>query len=176
MRPAFACIRAGETALPGLSRELGLNGLARLDGHDAHGRPRAEAEGVQLQVSVSRCGAVTAVALARSGRIGVDLVDPGSAIPSAGLLDLTTAGERRWLESLPEPERRRKLFQVWACREALLKALGLGLSLDPGAVELAPFGEGLRPSRVLGSMSPPEGWHVEVLDQEGLILALAWAD
>lgn len=183
MRPAFTCIPAFSeaSALPGLSRELGLADPAHFSGHDAHGRPQAEAGGVPVQVSYSRCGPVVAVALALSGRVGVDLVNPLSRIPSDGLLDLTAPGERRWLDGLPEARRRRKLFQVWACREALLKALGLGLTLDPGAVELEPEGEdGLRPARVLGSGSPPEGWHVEVMDgeglAEGLILALAWAD
>jgi len=182
MRPAFTCTPAFSEAatLPGLSRELGLAVPAAFSGHDAHGRPRAEAGGVPVQVSFSRCGAVAAVALRLTGRVGVDLVDPRSGIPTEGLLDLTSPGERAWLGGVPEASRRRRLFQVWACREALLKALGMGLALDPGAVELEPDGEGLRPSRVLGCPSPPEGWHVHVRDgeglAEGLILALAWGD
>jgi len=181
VRPAFACVPIFQeaTALPALCRELGLAG-ARFEGHDPHGRPRAFAGDAPLAVSVSRCGPVCAVALALGGRVGVDLVDPRSTIPSEGLADLASPDERRWLETLPEGSRRRKTFQLWACREALLKALGLGLTLDAGAVELEPLGDGLRPSRVLGSPMPPVGWHVEVTDgaglAEGLILALAWAD
>ncbi|BDU73926.1 4'-phosphopantetheinyl transferase superfamily protein [Mesoterricola silvestris] len=182
MRPAFALLPAftEATALPGLARELGLDAPARFAGHDAHGRPLAEAAGLPVPVSLSRCGPVTAVALGSAGRVGVDLVDPRCGIPTGGLLDLAAPGERTWLEPLSGPELRRRVFQVWACREALLKALGLGLTLDPGAVELEPDGEGLRPSRVLGSPAPPTGWHVQLLDgeglAEGLILALAWAD
>lgn len=181
MRPAFTCVPAfaEASALPGLSAALGLASPALFAGHDPHGRPRAEAAGLPVPVSLGRCGAICAVALGAQGRVGVDLVDPRAALATADLMDLASPGERLWLEALPEP--RRKLFQVWACREALLKALGLGLALDPGAVALEPWGaDGLRPSQVLGAGAPPEGWHVEVLDgeglAEGLILALAWAD
>jgi 4'-phosphopantetheinyl transferase len=182
MRPAFTCTPAfaEASALPGLALELGLPGPARFKGHDPHGRPLADCEGAPVPVSFSRSGAVCAVALGRAGRVGVDLVDPHSHIPAEGLFELAAPEERLWLSALPAAERRRKLFQVWACREALLKALGLGLTLDPGAVALEPSGDGLRPSRVLGSPTPPVGWHVEVRDgeglAEGLILALAWAD
>ena len=183
MRPAFLCVPAfaAASALPELSRALGLPTQALFSGHDPHGRPRAEAGGVPVPVSLAHCGAVWAVAMGASGRVGVDLVDPRAAIATSSMLDLTSPGERTWLEPLPEAVKRRRLFQIWACREALLKALGLGLTLDPGAVELAPCGDdGLEPARVLGCGTPPEGWHVEVLDgtaqAEGLILGLAWAD
>jgi phosphopantetheinyl transferase len=116
------------------------------------------------------------VALGRSGRIGVDLVDPGSSLPSPDLLDLATSFERAWIGELREDPRRR-LLELWACREALLKALGLGLALDPGAVELD---RDLRPVRVLGSPSPPQGWRVETGEGTGIaggmIVALAWTD
>jgi len=181
VKPAWVCLPAYSeaTALPGLSRELGLAEPARFAGHDAHGRPRAESQGTALPVSVSRCGAVCAVALAAGGRVGVDLVDPCSNLPTASMLELASSSERLWLEALPEQARRRRLFQVWACREALLKALGLGLALDLGAVELEPWGEeGLRPLRVIGCPTPPLGWHVAVEDGQGLaaglILGLAW--
>lgn len=183
MRPAFACVGASQeaAALPGLSRALGLEPPARFAGHDPHGRPRAESGGAPVPVSVGRCGPASAVALARGGRVGVDLVDPGARVSETGLLGLATPGERAWIQALPPAARRRKLLEVWACREALLKALGLGLALDPGAVELEPCGlEGLKPRRVLGSPAPPAGWHVRVEEgsgpADGLILGLAWTD
>lgn len=183
MRPAYACVRASTeaAALPGLSGALGLEPPARFSGHDPHGRPRAESGGRPVPVSLGRCGPASAVALARKGRVGVDLVDPCARVSDAGLLDLSTPGERAWIEALPEARRRRKLLEVWACREALLKALGLGLALDLGAVELEPMGvDGLRPRRVLGSPVPPLGWHVQVAEgtgpAEGMILGLAWTD
>jgi len=179
VRPAFTWVPAHDetSALPFLCQELGL-AEARFDGHDPHGRPRAFASDAPLPVSLSRCGTVCAVALSLGGRVGVDLVDPRAPLPLEALMDLASQGERTWLESLPESPRRRKLFQLWAAREALLKALGLGLRIDPGAVELAPWGEdGLHPIRVLGA---GEGWHVEVMAgrglAEGLVLALAWAE
>ena len=110
VRPAFACVAAHTeaSALPGLSEALGLAAPAFFSGHDPHGRPRAQSGGVPVPVSLSRCGRACAVALARGGRVGVDLVDPGARVPTAGLLDLTTPGERAWLEALsgsaPPPE------------------------------------------------------------------------
>lgn len=178
MRPVLAIVPASREAeaLEDLSRRLGLPEPARLDGHDVHGRPRARSGAAFLPLSLSRCGAACAVALGTEGRVGVDLVDPGTRVPTQGLLDLATPGERAWLAALPG-DPRRPLFELWACREALLKALGLGLALDPGAVELD---AGLRPLRVLGSPTPPLGWHVEAAGApapaEGMIVALAWAD
>ena len=178
MRPAWLCYPAGgeAEALAALSRRLGLPGAVRRDGHDAHGRPRARAGGGVLPVSFSRCGAVHAVALGLGGRVGVDLVDPREAHGTEQLLDLAAPGERLWLARLPEGLRRRRAYSVWAGREALLKALGLGLALEAGAVELEPWGEdGLRPCRVPGGAA---GWDVRVLEAEGpgqgLLLGLAW--
>jgi 4'-phosphopantetheinyl transferase len=113
--------------------------------------------------------------------VGVDLVDPAAGRRSEDLLSLMPPGERLWLGALPPERRAHRILQVWAAREALLKALGLGLALDPAAVELEPLGEeGLAPARVLGCASPPEGWHLALEEGQGpaagLILALAWAD
>jgi len=178
VRPAFACYPAGAEAeaLAELSLRLGLPKPARRAGHDPHGRPRAEAGETFLPVSFSRCGAVRAVALGLGGRVGVDLVDPGEHLATDQLMGLAAPGERLWLEPLPEDLRRRRLWEVWACREALLKALGLGLALEPGAVELEPWGaDGLRPCRVPGGAA---GWEVWVGDADGpgqgLLLGLAW--
>jgi 4'-phosphopantetheinyl transferase len=183
MRPAFACVPAAglEAALATLARQLGLPGEARFAGHDPHGRPRAEAGGRPLALSIARSGDLRALALAPAGRVGIDLVDPSAPLRSEALLELVSPRERLWLEALPPERLPRRLLQVWAGREALLKALGLGLALDPGAVELEPLGEeGLAPARVLGCGTPPEGWHLAMEEGEGLaaglILALAWAD
>ena len=173
MRPVVVCTLASGSEAPLLAR-AGEIGLAEVRlGHDPQGRPVAWADGAPVPVSISHCGPVGALALSRSGRVGVDLVDPGAPLATGALLELAAPPERLWLASLPEPLRRRRLFQLWACREALLKALGLGLAVDPAELELGPAGDGLRVLRAPGSAA---GWNLDLRDADGLILALAWAD
>jgi len=175
VRPAVAFAPADDpaAALAALSRSLGLPEPARFAGHDPHGRPRAMFRGEPLAVSLSRCRGRAAVALARAGRVGVDLVDPGAPIAAEAMMELAAPPERLWLAALPEGPRRHRLFQLWAGREALLKGLGLGLAEDADQVELAPAGGGLRVLRAPGSAG---GWHLDLQETNGLILALAWAD
>lgn len=179
MKPALAVVpAAGEPrALADLAWALGLPGGVRLDGHDVHGRPRARCGDQSVPVSLARCGGFRAVALGRSGRVGVDLVDPAAALAAtADLLDLASPGERAWILEAPGDPRRR-LFELWACREALLKALGLGLALDPASVTFAP---GPRVATLPGASTPPEGWRVETREVpgpgEGLLVAVAWTE
>jgi phosphopantetheinyl transferase len=160
-----------------IAKESGLPEPFRLDGHDPLGRPRAFAGGIAVPMSLSRCGAVRAVAVASRGRVGIDLVDPESAPETALLLDLLPDAEMR--RCLDGPDPRIDALRAWACREALAKALGIGLGLDPLAFELEPAGEGLRIRRMAGLGTRTEGWHLEVGCGEppyrGLVLALAWS-
>ncbi len=100
---------------------------------DIDGRPSADPP---FHVGLSHSDRWTAVALSRLGRIGIDI---------EAVRPVTTTLERRcltehelaWLDDIePELERSHRFFRVWTAKEAYLKALGVGLSVDPREVTI----------------------------------------
>ena len=146
---------------------------AELDGDlvllspDALGRPRArDGRGHPLAISVARAPGARLLALARHGRIGVDLeaLRPSSTLEAASDLFLPT--ERAWAASLPEPLRWRALLALWTAKEAVLKALGQGLGFGLDQVELASDGRGgILLRRLCGSELLARGWRIEHLER-----------
>ncbi|MCC3276303.1 4'-phosphopantetheinyl transferase superfamily protein [Arthrobacter sp. zg-Y20] len=106
----------------------------------SHGRPLYFVDGqpAPLQFSFSRSGGWLAAAAAPAG-VGVDLEDAGAeAFQGAGLEDvMATAAEKAAIAELAEPDRPRLRAQLWVRKEALLKAAGHGLRVDPRTVETA---------------------------------------
>jgi 4'-phosphopantetheinyl transferase len=47
-----------------------------------------------------------------------------------------TPREREWLERQPPAERSKSVAAIWTRKEAVLKALGLGLTYPPEAIEV----------------------------------------
>jgi 4'-phosphopantetheinyl transferase len=86
-------------------------------------------------VSVSRSGPWIAVATAELA-VGVD-VESVAAVAAAPLADVAlSAAERERHSLLPTGERAADLARTWARKEAVLKALGTGLDLDPSSFTL----------------------------------------
>ena len=109
----------------------------------SHGRPRLrnrpEMSIDAIEFSVSHGGDLLVLAFAAGDApVGVD-VEPMGALAnvSAELLDFTlTAAERKRLLKVPVPQRTRVFLRHWTAKEAVLKALGAGLSVEPQAVAL----------------------------------------
>ena len=100
-------------------------------GSSDHGRPRVRANETlprPASVSLSRAGSFSVVAVTDAGAVGVDVEAPGAAdfpgfdgvaLHPEESLDATTSST-----------------QVWTRKEALLKACGLGLDVDPATFRL----------------------------------------
>ena len=71
--------------------------------------------------------------MVRGGRLGVDVEDePFDAFGHPSLVRrMCAASERDRVASLPASSRRRALAQTWTAKEAVLKAVGVGLAIDP---------------------------------------------
>lgn len=85
--------------------------------------------GDQLVVpaSVSRGGGVTVVAVRTGGPVGVD-VERCRQLPALGLARRWySPAEVAWLAARPEPGHSRDFLRLWTAKEAVGKALGLGL-------------------------------------------------
>jgi len=111
----------------------------------SHGRPRLSrrpATAIEtIEFSVTHGGDLLVLAFAGNAPVGVD-VEPVGALEDVGadLLDFAlTLTERLRLLEVPAPQRRRFFLRHWTGKEAVLKALGIGLDVEPRAVTLPPF-------------------------------------
>jgi 4'-phosphopantetheinyl transferase len=77
------------------------------------------------------------VAIASAGDVGVDVEVLGRDITDWELVEQAlTKGERDRLQALPDGERTESFLRSWTRKEAILKAAGTGLGIDPRLVEL----------------------------------------
>lgn len=93
-----------------------------------------------LRANVSHAGSQVLVALTQGASIGVD-VEEHQATGFAGFDAIAlSAMEREVVAALPEPLRAQRRAEFWVRKEAVLKALGTGLLLDPARLCFAHTG------------------------------------
>ncbi len=131
-----------------------------------HGKPTLAAPPVGgLAFNLSHSGDLAALAVVRDGRVGID-VERARPLSDAPRLAqrILTVNEVAHYESLPAEKRLPTLIAAWARKEAVLKALGTGISGSPSsvAVSLDPGLEG-RDFVAVASSAVPERWSVRVL-------------
>jgi len=114
---------------------------------NAWGKPTLVRPAVDLAFNLSRSGERMLLGVTWGRELGVDVerVDPrlrdGEELSTLSARVLTPA-ERACFSSLPDDERPAAFVRAWARKEAVLKALGTGLSRAPSSVEvgLQPLG------------------------------------
>jgi 4'-phosphopantetheinyl transferase len=95
--------------------------------HQTHGKPEVEGNHVSFNLAHSGDFAVCAIGPGTQ-MIGVDLERVTPMTDAAGVARMILSPrERDDLERLAEPQRLRRLFEIWTCKEAALKAIGTGL-------------------------------------------------
>lgn len=142
---------------------------------DAHGKPRLA--GGELEFNLSHSGPALLLALSRRQPLGVDLEYSRRTRP---VLELARryfdADEADALAALPAAVRERAFLRLWACKEAVLKAHGGGISLGLAWARFAvdPRG-GIRAlAGTHGPLSSPD-WRVVAIAPDGdACAALAW--
>jgi 4'-phosphopantetheinyl transferase len=100
-----------------------------------HGRPVAAVSGhVVPELSIAHAPGIVVVATATQP-VGVDVEPVDRA--AAGLADVILApSERAQLDALPAETRDEMTLRWWVRKEAALKALGVGLDVDPSGLEV----------------------------------------
>lgn len=107
-----------ETAPADLRFAAGLNGKPFLT---------PKADGPDLRFNLSHSGERLLIAIAAGREVGVDVQHIDSLGAAEGLVRFLAPAERELLEGLPAQARRQVILQLWAAKEAALKATGEGV-------------------------------------------------
>ena len=119
-----------------LGERSGVEPQAILLGEDARGKPR-RVDGIGGSFSVSHSGERVAIAVSDTHELGIDIERRTSFFQPERLYKLVcSAAERAWLVAHPE-QAEREFGRLWTCKEALLKAVGMGLRTRPASIDLA---------------------------------------
>lgn len=108
-------------------------------GHDRQGRPFIEGRPT-LHISLATRGGVVAIALAEQP-VGVDVEELGEAPFPTSMLHRS---EARLIESLPAPAQPLAFAELWAAKEAYVKARGTGFVRAPDSFAVVLEGKRFR--------------------------------
>jgi 4'-phosphopantetheinyl transferase len=118
-----------------LARYLAVEPSSLTLGRTPAGKP--ELAGAPFRVSLAHGGGVALVAVTEGRDAGVDVEPVRPDSDRWTLVDhALTPDERLQLERVPPARRANAFLSMWTRKEALLKAAGVGLAVDPGLVEL----------------------------------------
>lgn len=176
--PDHRAVAAAAHALLGrlLARYAGLDHppvLART----GRGKPYAPAlAGIDFNLSHARDHAL--IAIARGQPLGVDLERIDRKLDAHDLARrFFSKREADALDALPEAQRAIAFLRLWTCKEAVLKALGAGISfgLDRVAFDLDAAGDPAAIAEVASEAGEAAGWRLSLLEPtEGFLGAIAW--
>jgi 4'-phosphopantetheinyl transferase len=142
-RVRFLCTRVALRCL--LGTRLGLKPSQVRFAIANRGKPELAAAYGELSFNVSHSGEHALIAISDSRTVGVDVERMDPAMDWRELLELVcTADEKRDLMAQPAPMQREHFFRCWTAKEALLKALGLGIAEGLHAVTVNQAGNGVQ--------------------------------
>ena len=139
-------------------------------GFGPHGKPFVAASGRDARFSVARTRNVTIIATASGIELGADVESLDRDVTRWAMWRQVLTPEEA--EGLPADgaARRIELLRRWVRREALLKAAGVGLSVDPSSVRLGGGGAVVAVPSSLGSR---EAWTIRDVDIGSCVAAVA---
>ena len=141
------------------------------------GKPHALVDGTPapIQFNVSHGGAHGLIALAPAGRLGVDVEERVPRGDLDGLIgSVLGPGERGELASAGGRQKLHRFYHLWTMKEALLKALGTGISQDMTGFEVPPaLRRGGTRATFRFPQMPDVRWQLDDLGNEEFAAALA---
>ncbi len=175
-RRRFVLCRAALRSM--ICAELGCDNERLSFGEGEHGKPFAlvDATPAQISFNVSHSGNHGLIAVAPGGQLGVDVEEPTTRRDFDRLIEAAFGPDEQTDLKLERARGEFQLFfKLWTVKEALIKALGTGLSLDPATFE-AP--EEIRRGGTVGTFrfahAPSVRWRVEDIGNEEFAAALAF--
>lgn len=176
VRERWTMARAGMREVLAGYVDVPARELAFVD--SGHGKPALApgCDGGGLRFNLSHAGGVGLLAVTRVGAIGVDVerVCELDDLPAIARRCFAPC-ERERLQGLRAPQRTRAFFECWTRKEALLKAIGLGLGGAMHEVAVS-FADGA-PARLLRGnehTGDPATWWLQALAvPQGYVAAVA---
>ncbi len=174
-RRRFALCRAALRAI--LCDHLGCRNEQLAFGQAIHEKPFALVDGghVSISFNVSHGGGHGLIALAPGGRLGVDVEERTERRDFDRLIEAAFGvNEQRALNRANGHGRILLFFKLWTIKEALIKALGTGLSFDPADFEApAAMRRGAPTATYRFPQLPSMEWRVDDLGCDGFAAAVA---
>ncbi|MFP3989067.1 4'-phosphopantetheinyl transferase superfamily protein [Streptomyces sp. E11-3] len=142
--------------------------------HPRHGRPRVDWPVTDLDFNFSRSGPHWLLAVGASGQLGVDVEDGRNLdVEGASALVMSDAELAYARSSSDTADRQSTFFRCWTRKEAVVKAIGVGIIADLKAIDIQPARSGpvlVRHTEPTG----PDSWLVMDLPTvDGAFAALA---
>ncbi|MEM9462755.1 MAG: 4'-phosphopantetheinyl transferase superfamily protein [Myxococcota bacterium] len=137
LRPPFIVAHAALRIV--VARALGADPTALRFTKGQYGKPRLR--DTALELNLSHSGDWAMIALGHEHPVGVDIEGIHPPRVSPGMIEaVTSTTERAAFEAMPPERRAEPFFRLWVRKEAVIKALGTGLSrpLDSIDVPLGP--------------------------------------
>jgi 4'-phosphopantetheinyl transferase len=133
--------------------------------YEPHGKPVLTAGGDDLTFNLSHSEGDAVLAVSRIRSLGVDIerIRPLSDLEGMCATVFAPREVERW-RTLPPEDRLHAFFSLWTRKEAYIKAVGAGLSLDPRRLEVT-FAPGEDPALLAidGARGPAQSWHLQTL-------------
>ncbi len=174
-RRRFTLCRAALRSL--LCRELGCGNSELSFDASKFGKPFAKVGGTPSKIAfnVSHGGRQGLIAVAPRGRIGVDVEERRTGRDLDGYIaTLFAPGERAEIEQAEYGKKLKLFYRLWTMKEALVKAVGTGLSLDTAEFEIPPA---MVRGETVGAFSfpgtPSVRWRLEDIGNERYAAAMA---
>ena len=136
---------------------------------------RVRGEPAPLNFNVSHSGPHGLIAVVPEGRVGIDVEDRSPCRDIDGVASLTfTPAEQAELAAAEGIRKTEFFYRIWTLKEALIKALGTGLSLNPARFEIPPAMRS-RARRCIFRFPhlPDERWRLEDLGNADFAAAIA---
>ena len=172
----FALCRAALRSI--LCCRLGCGNERLAFGASEYGKPFALVDGIAAPVSfnVSHSGKHGLVALAPRGRLGVDVEERVDRLDLDGISEFVFGpDEQADFAATHGREKFHLFFTLWTLKEALIKALGTGFSLDPSRFEVPQaIRRGARKGMFRFPWIPKVEWRLENLGNENFAAAIAY--
>jgi 4'-phosphopantetheinyl transferase len=132
-----------------------------------HSKPRFAGRAATFEVSLAHSAERVVVAISRGVELGVDVERVGAAGEEESLLEsVLCADERRALGVLAQPLRAWAFCRYWTRKEAILKATGHGLSVEPTRIAVTPPTQPPALVSWSGPARPTQAVHVYDLEVE----------
>jgi 4'-phosphopantetheinyl transferase len=144
--------------------------------YGAHGKPSLEGADADVQFNLSHTRGLALVAIAHRRPIGVDVeqVRPFEEVAQLPRRIFSTR-ELSEFERLPAVDRQVAFFNAWTRKEALVKATGLGFTMNVQQVEVT-FSPGMVAELLAWPPGPTTNWTLRsVVVPAGYAAALAVA-